>query len=432
MKRISRRNLTLIWILGLVGQLCWNVENQWFNTFIYAKIGPYPWIISCMTAVSAAATTFSTFFFGTWSDRVGKRRPCLFAGYVLWGLFTIAYGLVEFLPKNGIVAAAVMVVAVDAIMSLFGSMGNDCAFNSWTTDITSEHNRGQLGAILAALPVIATIAGTVVSGLLISKLGYFAFFTIMGALVMVVGAAGGFLMRESSDLKPSRHPDGFRAQFFSVFSFRTFTQNRELFWVFLLMSVYFTAFNAFFAHAGNYIIYTLGFDEGTAGILQGAGLGIAVLSAIPTIGLINRGRHGLLMVISTAASVLGLMVLAVGGNMIVMLVVGIFFVGVGYVLMNQTTTAWVKNLYPEGSHGQFEGVRIVFVVLIPMVLGPLSANFVIANWGIPVVIDGTAGMAPSAALFYLAAVLMALVLFPAFLAIRSKKHRDQPAHHTNC
>ena len=78
MKKISRRNLTLIWILGLVGQLCWNVENQWFNTFIYAKIGPYPWIISCMTAVSAAATTFSTFFFGTWSDRVGKRRPsCL-------------------------------------------------------------------------------------------------------------------------------------------------------------------------------------------------------------------------------------------------------------------------------------------------------------------------------------------------------------------
>lgn len=32
MKKISRRNLTLIWILGLVGQLCWNVENQWFNT----------------------------------------------------------------------------------------------------------------------------------------------------------------------------------------------------------------------------------------------------------------------------------------------------------------------------------------------------------------------------------------------------------------
>ena len=23
----------LVWGLGLVGQLCWNIENQWFNTF---------------------------------------------------------------------------------------------------------------------------------------------------------------------------------------------------------------------------------------------------------------------------------------------------------------------------------------------------------------------------------------------------------------
>ena len=28
----------LVWGLGLVGQLCWNIENQWFNTFVYAKI----------------------------------------------------------------------------------------------------------------------------------------------------------------------------------------------------------------------------------------------------------------------------------------------------------------------------------------------------------------------------------------------------------
>ena len=31
MEKISRRNLTLIWVLGLVGQLCWNVENQWLD-----------------------------------------------------------------------------------------------------------------------------------------------------------------------------------------------------------------------------------------------------------------------------------------------------------------------------------------------------------------------------------------------------------------
>ena len=281
MEKISRKNLVLIWILGLAGQLCWNVENQWFNTFIYAKIGPYPGIISWMTAVSAAVTTCSTFCFGTWSDRVGKRKPFLAAGYVLWGLFTIAFGLVEFLPKNTVTAAAVMVVAMDALMSLFGSMGNDCAFNSWTTDITNEKNRGQLGAILAALPVIATIVGTVVSGLLIEALDYFAFFVIMGVLVMAVGVFGGLSMRDAADLRSNRQEEGFVKQVLSVFRFRTFLQNKELFWVFGIMSVYFIGFNAFFAHAGNYLIYTLGFDEGMAGILQGAGLGLAVLATIP-------------------------------------------------------------------------------------------------------------------------------------------------------
>lgn len=86
----------------------------------------------------------------------------------------------------------------------------------------------------------------------------------------------------------------------------------------------------------------------------------------------------------------------------------------------QTTTAWVKNLYPENSRGQFEGVRIVFNVLIPMILGPGMANIVISNWGIPVVIDGSAGMAPSGALFFAAAAVMVLVLLPTYMAVRNK------------
>lgn len=59
----------LVWGLGLVGQLCWNIENQWFNTFVYAKIAKDPTIISWMVAISAIATTIATFLFGTLSDR---------------------------------------------------------------------------------------------------------------------------------------------------------------------------------------------------------------------------------------------------------------------------------------------------------------------------------------------------------------------------
>ena len=71
---ISKKNWLLIWILGLAGQLCWNVENAWFSTFVYNKIAPDPSIISCLVGLSAVVTTFCTFFIGTWSDRIGRRN----------------------------------------------------------------------------------------------------------------------------------------------------------------------------------------------------------------------------------------------------------------------------------------------------------------------------------------------------------------------
>ena len=65
----STRFWLMVWGMGLAGQLCWNVENQWFNTFVYAKIAKDPTIISWMVAVSAITTTIATFLFGTLSDR---------------------------------------------------------------------------------------------------------------------------------------------------------------------------------------------------------------------------------------------------------------------------------------------------------------------------------------------------------------------------
>ena len=421
--KISSRNLILIWVLGMAGQLCWNVENQWFNTFIYAKIGPYPWIISSMTAFSAAATAFSTFLFGTASDRLGRRRPFIFWGYLLWGLFTVAFGASEFLPTNTIMTAAVAVIAMDALMSFFGSMGNDSGFNSWTTDITNEKNRGQLGAITAAQPVLATIIGTVGSGLLITTFGYFTFFISMGILVSVIGLMGVCFMKEGDSLKPTRDEKGFWHQFLSVFNFKTFMANKELFWVFMIMTVYFICFNFYFAHIGNYFIYTLGYDEGMAGILQGVGLGLAVLSTIPAIKLINAGKHSLAIFGGIISSIIGLLIVSVGGANTIILIPGIILAGIGYVLILQTTTAWAKNLYPEDSRGQFEGVRIVFFVLIPMVVGPSIATAVINRFGIPVTIDGEAGMAPSAILFVLAAAISVLTLIPTVMAEKEKRKK---------
>ncbi|MBO7253524.1 MAG: hypothetical protein J6V25_12955, partial [Oscillospiraceae bacterium] len=126
---------SIIWGMGLAGQLCWNMENQWFNTFVYAKISGDVNIVTWMVIISAIVTTISTFFFGTLSDRLGKRKIFVSIGYIIWGITTIAFGLTEYAKSSGIGAlialSGTLVVFTDAVMSFFGSMGCDSGYNVW-------------------------------------------------------------------------------------------------------------------------------------------------------------------------------------------------------------------------------------------------------------------------------------------------------------
>lgn len=217
----------LVWGLGLVGQLCWNIENQWFNTFVYAKIAKDPTIISWMVAISAIATTIATFLFGTLSDRKGKRKNFIGIGYILWGIFTILFGTTEWItggqPASSaqvLMLAATAVVCADALMSFFGSMGNDAGYNAWLNDMMTEQNRGSIGAALATQPIIGTIVGTVVGGMLIGGSdNYMRLFVVMGGFVILFGIAAILFMKDAPQLKPSKN-GSFGKQLFSAFNFR--------------------------------------------------------------------------------------------------------------------------------------------------------------------------------------------------------------------
>ena len=174
-------------------------------------------------------------------------------------------------------------------------------------------------------------------------------------------------------------------------------------------------------HIGNYFIHVLGYNEGVSGIIQGVGLGLAILATIPAIKLINKGQHVKMIAASVVFTVVGLSVIGISGAAILPLLVGIILAGIGYVLVVQTTTAWSKNLFPEGNYGQYEGIRIIFNVMIPMILGQSTATILINSFGTPIVIDGKEGMAPSAILFFAAAVLSVLTLVPTYMAAKQKK-----------
>ncbi len=108
----------------------------------------------------------------------------------------------------------------DALMSFFGSMGNDAGYNAWLNDMMTEQNRGSIGAALATQPIIGTIVGTVVGGMLIGGSdNYMRLFVVMGGFVILFGIAAILFMKDAPQLKPSKN-GSFGKQLFSAFNFR--------------------------------------------------------------------------------------------------------------------------------------------------------------------------------------------------------------------
>ena len=429
----------LIWSLGLAGQLCWNMENQWFNTFVYAKIAKDPIIISWMLAISASATTISTFLFGCVSDRKGNRRSLVSIGYIFWGIFTILFGTTQFLrhgsnDSTSIVGIAFAVVAADAIMSFFGSMGNDIGFNAWINDHMTADNSGALGAALAVQPVIGTIAGTIIGGLLVgSNDNYLRLFTVMGGCVILLGILSLLRMKDAPTLKPSVK-GSFSEQFLSIFNIHEYLKHKELVYVNLMLAVYFISFNVYFSHLGNFMIYYLGFTADIMGLIEGIGLLIAMFATIPAIKLIQADKSSHIIAIAILINAAGLLIIGLfvspaNVNPATIwnphLLLGVLLVGIGYILFIQTITVWSKRLYPEDARGQFEGIRIIFYVLIPMIVAPLISNPIIKKSGEFVDEYGFKEYLPTNTLFIAGVVLVLLTLLPLLAADKEHKKASE-------
>ena len=470
-KGIGALNWTLLLVIGFSAQIAWVIENNWFANFLYSDFGAQLGVVTAMTICSATATTFSALFFGTLSDRIGSRKKLIAWGSVLWGIFTIAFGLTHYLREsiyNNVMLVGVTIVAADTIMSFFGSMANDAGYNAWYADMMDDSNSGQLGAVAATLPVIGTLVGTLVGGMFVNGLatesnpqaGYIIFFSAAGGVTILVGIASFFLLKDSPELRPVR--DGsFWRQFGSTFNFRRFVENRELALVFLTLCVFFIGYNCYFIHIMNWMNYTLGFDDPS--LILGIPLLIAVAVSVPFVKVINSKKVPAVAAFATILSILGcLFVYFIVGSMQDSFdtenalnlaanwpcFIGIILVGVGYVVFMQAMTVWMKRLYPEEHRGRFEGIRIMFFVFFPMIAGPLLADPICRAFGEKVyqVVDKgnlifvtadqaselgydiskiAEGYLPVNELFIAAAIVTALALIPMSRAAKLYRERNK-------
>ena len=443
--KLSLTNVILIWVLGIAGQICWNLENQWFNMYVYEFFGYNMGtnIITFMVIFSAIATFLSTFLFGTLSDRIGRRKPFVCFGYIIWGIFTFLFGITNKLNSLNIPWLIITVVVLaDSIMSFFGSMGNDSGFNAWTTDLLNDDTKGHIGIALAAEPVIGTILGTVVGGILVNALGYTAFFGIVGIVISVVGLIGLFVMKDVKD-KQIKKEGTFFKQFLKAFNFKDFFKIKELVLVFITLAVFFIGFNCFFNYIGNIFVYNFGFNEANFGYVEGVGLIIAIIIMVLITIFNKKDRKVLITFISIVSEIVGLVLLTIVAsnglydvdNLVssnnLLLFIGVIIMGFGYVMFMSTIMVWAKSLYPANERGTFEGIRIIAFVLIPMIFGGIFSKIMISAFGKEKsYIDSASGVliegekVPNESLFIAGIVIMALALIPLLILNKMQKKKE--------
>ena len=468
---IGALNWTLLLVIGFTAQIAWVIENNWFANFLYSDFGAQLGVVTAMTICSATATTFSALFFGTLSDRIGSRKKLIVWGSVLWGVFTIAFGLTHYLRSaiyNNVMLIGVTIVAADTIMSFFGSMANDAGYNAWYADMMDDSNSGQIGTVAATLPVIGTLVGTLVGGAFVNgfatadnpQLGFIVFFSAVGVITIIIGIASAFLLKDAPTLRPVK--DGsFWQQFLSTFNFKRFVSNKELALVFLTLCVFFIGYNCYFIHIINWMNYTLGFTDPS--LILGIPLVLAMVLALPFIKIINNKKVPSVAAFAVILSIVGCLYIYffVGRNAAFFdtanalniaanwpCYIGIIAVGMGYVVFMQSMTVWMKRLYPEEHRGQFEGIRIMFFVFFPMIAGPLLADPICRTFGdkvYQVVQNGNLifvtadkaselgydianiaeGYLPVNELFIAAAIVSALALIPMAKAAKLYKERNK-------
>ena len=412
-------------VFSLMGQVAWVVENMYLNVFIYKMFAASASDISLMVSASAVSATLTTVLMGALSDRIGKRKLLICGGYILWGISILCFTLVRADIISGIFPATVsaatvgvsLTVILDCLMTFFGSTANDAAFNAWLTDSTDDSNRGKAEGINAMMPLVAILA--VFGGFMFFDLdkaeSWTYIFIIIGAIVLLVGLLGFFIIKDPDGIKPSE--DGYIKTVTYGFMPSTVKANPSLYIHLALFIIFNISIQIFMPYLILYYEVSLGMTDYVF-IMAPAIVLASVVTALWGRVYDKKGFFfSSLMALAWLA--FGYIALFIFKNT-ALVFIGSLLMMSGYLSGMAVFGAKIRDLTPEGRAGMLQGVRIFSQVLIPGVVGPFIGKMVLANAEKVVNNDGTESFIPHAGIF-LAALIAILPLIAAVIIPRLRK-----------
>lgn len=440
-RKLSKRVWTGILLFMFMGLLAWNVENMYFNTFlndcVYNEgiLGASLTLtdaVNIMVTLSAITAVVTTFIMGTLSEKLKNRKAFISFGYIAWGIVTALFGFITKEnvanlfglsdPGQIITVTAWIVIVMDMVMTFMGSTSNDSAFNAWVTDVTTPESRPKVETASTFMGFLAMAVIMVVGSLAQSgTISYSVFFIGMGAVVAIVGVAGVFLIDNPKKFEnATKSNTSYWADLFYGFRPSVIKENSNLYLVLSSSCIFNCAFQVFFP----YLIIYLG------SVVLPANADINLLSAgviIPAVIAVAATIAGIVILMKVAVNnkpvtfltssillIVGLFVLSTSTHIMTILI-GIAPVLIGYLVLTIQFGASVRDYTPQDNVGLFQGIRMVFTVLIPMIVGPTLGNIATKNT------SGAEDVLPTKAIFLYAGVVAIFVIIPIVALIKNMK-----------
>lgn len=418
-------------LFGLVGQIAWVVENMYFSRFMQNEITREPYATTLLVVFSAIFATLATLIGGALCDRTGKRKLFVCWGYVVWGFTIMMFALVPMQPSaDKVLPMVILVVAMDCVMSIIGSISNDASFNTWVTDVSDTSNRARVDTVLAIMPLVAlAVVFAGFDGLTNASAttdDWKKFFVILGIIPSVGGVIGLFLMKDKKGIVPNK-TNSFITDFTYSLQPRVIKENKMLYICLAGNMVSAVAYQV-------YVNYLFNIVEGTlkiknyiipVGIIM---VVAAVGSVVISVAMDKKGKKNFYYP-TIIAGIIGCVILWMSKFLIgknetaltaVLIVGGILVIGVSLVMAGLFTASY-RDYIPQGKEGLFQGCRMVMYVLVPMIIGPIVAQAIIkaANRGV-----ASENIVYPMELFLGAAVIMLFCFIPAKIV-----RANQPQYH---
>ena len=449
--RLSKRVWTAIILFMFMSSVAAGVESIYLSMFLdntVFKDGAMGASITLTDAVNliasltAVVSGVTTFIMGTLSEKLKNRKLFISIGFIVWGIVMLVFSVVK--RENvantfgysdiaeTITATAIIIVSFTLVLAFLRSTTSDAAFNSWVTDVSTPESSPKIEIAFTIMGFVSTGFITfLVTNAQTGKMEYSAICVVFGVIAIALGVLGFFIIdnpKKFEEAKSTEKDSSYWADLFYGFRPSTVKKNINLYLMLSTGCLFNIAYQVFYPYLFIYISSVIipaneGLNLLSPEVIITIIIAIVVVIACVLLFMkVYADDKSASFIASVLCLIAGLLFLASTKNL-VGIIIGLTPGLIGYIIIMIQFGATVRDNIPKDKVGLFQGIRMIFLIFVPKIIGPTLGNIAAKNSDVTYMENGAEKVLPTEAMFLYAAIVAAFIFIPILAFLKKDKEK---------